>query len=260
MRARRRAGGKEGASMAAEVPITSAGSPRAVEAGQGIAWWTDAWALFTKSAALWIVLGLILMVVLFVLAFIPIVGGVVGALVVPVFIGSWMLAARNVEGGGALEITDLFTCFKGDKLTPLLVVGALFLAGMVVIVLVTMLLGFGAVGSLMMGGAHQNIGGMMAGLGVGMFTMLVVLVLGTLVGMALWFAPGLVVMRGVAPVEAVRLSFEASLKNVVPFLLYGLIYIVASIVASIPFGLGWLVLGPLTMLTVYVSYKDVFGV
>jgi hypothetical protein len=46
----------------------------------------------------------------------------------------------------------------------------------------------------------------------------------------------------------------------VPFLLYGLIYIVASVVASIPFMLGWLLLGPLTMLTVYVSYKDVFGV
>ena len=246
--------------MAAEVPFTSAPVPRAVEAGQGIAWWTDGWALFVKSAALWIVLGLILLVVLFVLAFIPIVGGVIASLIVPVFMGSWMLAARNVEGGGALEVTDLFTCFKGDKLTPLLVVGALFLAGMVVIVVVTTLLGFGAIGGMMMGGAHQSMGGMMAGLGVGMFTMLIVLVLGALVGMALWFAPGLVVMRGVAPVEAMRLSFDASLKNLVPFLLYGLIYIVASIVASIPFGLGWLVLGPLVMLTVYVSYKDVFGV
>jgi uncharacterized membrane protein len=93
-----------------------------------------------------------------------------------------------------------------------------------------------------------------------MFAMLIALVLGALVGMALWFAPGLVVFRGVAPVDAMRLSFDASLKNLVPFLLYGLIYIVASIVASIPFGLGWLVLGPLAMLTVYLSYKDVFGI
>jgi uncharacterized membrane protein len=246
--------------MAAEIPITSAAQPRAVDAGRGIVWWTDAWALFVKSPALWLVLGLILLVVLLVLAFIPIVGGVLSSLIVPVFMGGWMLAARNVEGGGALEVSDLFSCFKGDKLSPLLVLGALFLAGMVVIVLVTMVLGFGAVGGMMMGGAHQSMGSMMAGLGVGLFTMLIVLVLGTLVGMALWFAPGLVVMRRVAPVEAMRLSFAASVKNLVPFLLYGLIYIVASIVASIPLGLGWLLLGPLTMLTVYVSYKDVFGV
>ena len=55
------------------------------------------------------------------------------------------------------------------------------------------------------------------------------------------------------------LSFAASTKNIGPFLLWGLIYIIASIVASIPFALGWLVLGPVLMLTMYVSYKDVFG-
>jgi len=30
-------------------------------------------------------------------------------------------------------------------------------------------------------------------------------------------------------------------------------------VASIPFGLGWIVLGPVLLLTTYTSYKDVFG-
>jgi len=54
------------------------------------------------------------------------------------------------------------------------------------------------------------------------------------------------------------LSIAATLKNVVPFLVFGVIYIVASIVASIPFGLGWIVLLPLSLLTAYVSYRDVF--
>jgi hypothetical protein len=45
----------------------------------------------------------------------------------------------------------------------------------------------------------------------------------------------------------------------VPFLLYGVIYIIAAIVASIPFGLGWIVLVSVLLLTVYVSYKRVFG-
>jgi uncharacterized membrane protein len=56
-----------------------------------------------------------------------------------------------------------------------------------------------------------------------------------------------------------KASLAACLKNVVPFLVYGVLYIVAAIVASIPFGLGWIVLVPVLMLTVYVSYKDVFG-
>ena len=67
------------------------------------------------------------------------------------------------------------------------------------------------------------------------------------------------VVRGPKPLEALRSSFATSLKNVVPVLLWGLIYIVASIVASIPFGLCWIVLIRVTMVTAYVSYRDVFG-
>ena len=42
--------------------------PRTVDGGHGVTWWTDAWALFTKNAAIWIVLGLILLIILIVLA------------------------------------------------------------------------------------------------------------------------------------------------------------------------------------------------
>jgi uncharacterized membrane protein len=67
------------------------------------------------------------------------------------------------------------------------------------------------------------------------------------------------VFRNVAPVDAVMTSLRAVIKNVLPFLVYGVIQIVLAIVASIPFGLGWLVLLPVMLLTAYVSYRDVFG-
>jgi uncharacterized membrane protein len=41
--------------------------------------------------------------------------------------------------------------------------------------------------------------------------------------------------------------------------LYGVLYLVAAMLASIPMGLGWIVLFPLVMLSMYVSYLDVFG-
>jgi len=44
----------------------------------------------------------------------------------------------------------------------------------------------------------------------------------------------------------------------VPFVLYGLVGLVLGIVASIPFGLGWLVLGPVAIASVYVGYRDIF--
>jgi len=233
--------------------------PRAVDGGRGVAWWTDAWALFMKNAVIWVVLGLVLILILFVLAIIPLVGQLASALLMPVFGGSWMMAAKKLEDGGTLEVGDLFSAFKSDRMTPLMVVGALFLVAMVIIVGIMGVLGFGGAVGMMAGGMMGSSKGFAAGMGVSLFAMLVGLVLFMLVTMALWFAPPLVALRGVAPMDAMRLSFAASMKNVVPFLLWGIIYIIASIIASIPFGLGWLVLAPVLLLTVYTSYKDVFG-
>jgi hypothetical protein len=232
--------------------------PRRVDAGRGVSWWTEAWPLFTRSAGIWIVMTLILIVVFVVLGFIPMLGGLAISLLLPVFIGSWMLAAHKVDAGGTVEVGDLFSGFR-DKLSALLVLGTLTLAASLVIALVAVVLGAGAMVGMMAGGAYHSGGGMMAGLGVGMLGLLAALALSLVVAMAIWFAPALVVLRNVAPVEAMKASFAACLKNTVPLLVYGVLYLVAAVVASVPFGLGWIVLMPLLMLTLYVSFKDIFG-
>ncbi|MCW5636561.1 MAG: hypothetical protein KIT17_24730 [Rubrivivax sp.] len=234
-------------------------SPRAVEGGNGVAWWSEAWALFMRTPLLWIVLAILLFIIMVVLGFIPLVGALAAVLLLPVFVGGWMLAARKVEQGGALEVGDLFTCFQGERLTPLLVVGALLLAGTVVIGLVVGALGLGAVFGGVVGAVNHSSGGVLAALGASLFAGLVAVVLGLLLTMVSWFAPGLVVFRAVPPVEALKISFAACLKNIVPFLVWGVIYLIAAFVASIPLGLGWILLGPLTILAAYASYKDVFG-
>src|SRR5437016_2191581 len=94
---------------------------RTVEAGHGLAWWTGAWTLFMKNAGMWIVFGVVLFVIFAVLGFIPFLGVLATSLLLPVFMGSWVLAARKVESGVTLECADLFAGFK-DKLTPLLVI------------------------------------------------------------------------------------------------------------------------------------------
>jgi uncharacterized membrane protein len=77
--------------------------------------------------------------------------------------------------------------------------------------------------------------------------------------MALWFAPALVALRGVAPVAAIKQSFTGCLRNLIPFLIYGLVMFVLSILATIPLALGWLVLGPVFVASVYVAYRDIYG-
>jgi len=236
----------------------AAGEPRTVDSGRGVNWWTDSWALFMKNPGMWIVLGLVVIVIGVVLNFVPMIGGLAFALVMPAFIGSWMLAARKLESGGTLEVGDLFLGFK-DQLTPLLVLGALSLAATAVVFVIMGVLGFGAVMGMGVGAGMNSGVGVLAAMGAGMLSVLVGLALFVPITMAFWFAPALVVFDGVAPVEAVKASFAACLRNIMPFLVYGVLGLVASVIASIPFGLGWIVLLPLMGLTVYLSYRDIYG-
>jgi uncharacterized membrane protein len=236
---------------------TAAPQPQAVDAGRALAWWTEAWQLFTRAALMWIVLLLALMVICVVVGLIPVIGGLAVSFATPVFGGSLMLAARKVDRGGELEIGDLFTGFR-DRLAPLLVLGALLLAVSVGVGVIAMVFGLGTVFGVMAGGMAERPGAVLAALGAGMMALLVVLALLVPVAMAFWFAPALVALRDMAPVEALKSSFSACLRNVVPMLVYGVLYIVAAAVASIPFGLGWIVLLPLLVLTIYTSYRDIY--
>lgn len=241
-----------------ETTTMGAPQPRTVEAGRGVNWWTDGVALFMKNPGLWVVLGLVLIVILTLLNFVPVLGGAAVALLAPVFGGSWMLAVRKQEGGGTLELGDLFLGFK-DTLNPLLVLGALSLAASAVLFVLLWVFGIGAFMGMGMGAMHRSGLGVLAAAGAGMFAVLLSLALLVPITMAFWFAPALVVFDGVAPVEALKSSFAACLRNLLPFLVYGALGLVAAIVASIPAGLGWLLLLPLTGHSVYLSYRDVYA-
>jgi uncharacterized membrane protein len=87
---------------------------------------------------------------------------------------------------------------------------------------------------------------------------LIMLALALPLYMAVWFAPALVVFHSLGAIDAMKASFFGCLKNIVPFLIYGIVGLLLGIVASIPFGLGWLVLGPVTIASAYVGYRDIY--
>ena len=61
-------------------------------------------------------------------------------------------------------------------------------------------------------------------------------------------------------IDASTLTFGAGcLKNFVPFLLYGVVLLVLCFVAAIPLGLGFLVLGPVAIASIYAGYRDIFA-
>lgn len=227
---------------------------RAVDGGRGLEWLKEGWQLFMRNPGIWIAIAIIMLVISVALNIIPLIGGLIAALIYPVFTAGLLLGCKSLSENGELRIDHLFAGFK-EKTGNLMVIGALFLVGSAAIMLIVMMfVGGGAMTGAMMGDG--------AGLGMAMgaflISGLVGLALTVPVAMAIWFAPALVVFRDVAPVDAMKASFGACLKNMVPFLVYGVVLFVLMIIAMIPFMLGFLVLIPVTMGSVYSAYVDIF--
>ena len=228
---------------------------RAVDAGRGWTWIADGFGLFKKAPGMWIALVMVLFVILLVLAFIPLLGAVATFLLMPLFLGGLMLGCRALQGGGELEVGHLFAGFK-EHTGNLIVLGALAIGGWVIVMLpMIAIVGAGAIFGMMRGDAA----GVAAMGGSMVLAWLVAMALSIPIYMALWFAPALVVLRGLAPVAAVKESFFGCLKNIVPFLIYGIVMLVLGILAAIPLALGWLVLGPVAVASIYVAYRDIYG-
>ncbi len=237
--------------------------PRAVDAGRGASWWSEAWRLFTPAVGVWLLIALILIVLNVVGAIIPVVGSLAMQILMPVFAGGLMLGCRAVDRGNPLTVPHLFAGFS-QRTGPLLVLGLIYTGLAILITLVVagmMVAVFGvAILGMLTGAADPSQTGVALGsvvvavlLGLLFFLLLLLPLI-----MAIWFAPALVMLGGHAPGAALKTSFLGCLRNSVPFLVYAVIGVVLAVIATIPFGLGWFVLGPVTLATVYTSYCDIF--
>ena len=227
-----------------------------VDAGRGWAWIAEGFELFKKAPGTWILILIVFFVCAVVIHIVPIIGSLAGALLTQVFVGGMMIGCRALANGEPLELGHLFAGFKRNT-GDLVVLGVLALVGWIVCLIPGIaIVGGGAFMSMITGGSPAALFGTM-GLSV-LLAMLVVLVVAVPLYMALWFAPALVALDGLKPVEAMKASFMGCLKNIVPFFIYGIIMLVLCIVASIPMFLGFLVLGPVAVASMYAGYHDIF--
>jgi uncharacterized membrane protein len=238
------------------VEIGGLTEPQSVPAGRGVGWITDGFGLFKMAPGIWIANIVIFFVIVMVLSFIPIVSLVLN-LFMPVFTAGFMLGCRDLDEGNDLQISHLFAGFQ-NRTGALVAVGALYL----VMIIIVMGVAFG--GMFMAGGGTAMMENPEAMQNGAMPTaMLLAVLIGTAlmipVVMAYWFAPALIVFNEeLGVIEAMKMSFMGCLKNIIPFLLYGIVAMVLAVVASIPLMLGWLVLGPMLIGSMYVAYKEIF--
>lgn len=241
---------------------------RVVAAGRGWQWLVDGYTLFRKSPANWMALTFLLGAIWLGSLFVPVIGTLLFNLFSPLLFAGLMIGCRELDEGRPLEVRHLFAAFK-EHAGPLVTVGGVYLVGTILVIGSVLIIAGGSMLPALLSKPGADIETVRAA----MRSLSLALAVGAAVYlpviMLIWFAPLLVVFGGMAPVPAMKLSFDACLRNTLPFLVYGLAIIGLWLVLSLPaaFGplgsllvIGLLVLSiPVLICSVYTSYRDVFA-
>jgi len=240
-------------------------SIRHVDAGRGMQWWSDGWRLFAASPGAWIAIVVVWLLINVALTQAGWIGNIASMILTPILAAGVLLGAHAQDHGEPLKFEQLFAGFGGSRFQPLLMLGlfnlaltlvvAAIVAGAIVAVVGTAgLMQFFATDMLDLASTD------LTAIALVVLALSPILLIGfALIGMAFWFAPGLVAVNGIAPQAALWLSFRANLTNIGAMLIYGMLLIVFALLASIPLGLGWFVLGPMMAGSWYATWRDVFG-
>ena len=231
---------------------------KALRASAAFSWIGEGWALFRKAALMWVVLTVLILVAAVVVSFVPFIGTVVWQVLTALIAGGLVLGCWSLEQDGDLELDHLFAGFKRN-FRGLALVGVAYLVGMVIVLAVfSIFVGLSVLPALMLGDSQAAVAAFATMSGGLLIGTLLVTVLSLALGAAMWFAPALVIMHDVAPLDAMKASFFAVLRNIVPALIFAVVMFVLAIIASIPFGLGMFVWVPVLITASYRAYRQIF--
>ena len=227
-----------------------------VPAGHGWTWIAGGWELFKRQPGIWVAIAIIAIVIAIAFYFMHAFGNILGILLTPVFTAGVVIGAKALDEGRKLEIAHLFAGFT-NRFGALIAVGAIYLALLLAIVVVSALVTGVSVWVMLSASPDLTSATLSAMLSI-LLAWLIALGLMVPVVMAVWFAPPLLVFNELGAFDALKASFLGCLKNIGPFLIYGLILFCLAFLATIPVLLGWLVLGPVIGASIYTSYRDIY--
>ena len=244
------------ANLYEEVEEGELSGPNSVPFSHGWRWIAQGFGHFKQNPWSWILAIIVWIIIAVALNFVPIIGGIALTLISAIFTAGFMLGCKAQDEGEDFTINHLFSGFKQNT-GQLLLIGVLYLVGTIVVVLgISMLVG-GAAFMLMAGGdpAMMDESAMAAGM---LLPMLIAMLFFIPLIMAYWFAPALVVLNGFSAITAMKMSFMGCLKNILPFLLYGIVAMVFFVIGALPVGLGLLVVMPMLTASLYTGYRDIY--
>jgi uncharacterized membrane protein len=223
-------------------------------ASRGVAWLGEAFGLFRGAALTWIGLCAGWIVITFGLMVVPLIGMVASNFLQPVFFASFAICAYKQSAGERIRMNDLFTGFR-HNVRALINLGALLLIAQLAILVIMALLGLPTASS----GDHETTIAEYVELLKGKEWILAVgFLLTVLVKGALWFAPPLIAFHGMNTTQAMRWSLYAAISNIGAMMVYGTVLLGIFMIALIPWAIGLVFVIPLTAISTYIGYREVF--
>lgn len=216
--------------------------PRPVPVAHGWRWIVEAVALFRRQPITWNFMFLLLIAIEVILFNVQILQ-LFYSLIDAILTAGVLVAAASLRSGQRANIGQLFACFVADRrLMRLIVLRLLIMAGMTVIIIIAGTLSWSTFGEdrvkhwmgtlSSLDPAHLNPAQLDTELLS--FLALVISALAVPLMMAAFFAPARVVLDDRPVVAALRESFRACLRNLGPFLLYGLAFAGLLLLALVP--------------------------
>jgi len=243
---------------------------------RGGMWLREAFAMFSRARAPWLLLLMTYYIVMGVVDLVPLIGQIAVPVLKPVFAVGFLAAAWGQERGKRPHLKQLFQGFTAN-LSALVPLGIVLLVGATASIFATALVDGGMLLDVLSGKVTPDedtlaSGRLQAAMLVGVACALPVL-------LALWYAPALVVFHGCNAWRALGLSLRASLLNWKPLAIYGLLVIfyaavvpglaMAMIGLALPnrvaFAVALMLMMPYFLFLIatlhisdYVSYRDIF--
>lgn len=228
-----------------------------VNAKQGLQWILSGFYLFRKAPLAWMILCFTLLLIGRLMSLVPMLGMFIFVLISPAFQAGLMHGCKAQEQGKPLEMGHLFSAFRTNA-APLITIGGVSLIGQILILGLAMLIGGSQMTDMMLYGKRVDESELMGVMSSFLTSSLIMLALSIPLMMATWFAPLLIVFHNLPPVAAMKRSFFACLRNLIPFQVYGITLIILTIICLMPYGVGLVILIPMLFTSIYVSYKDIF--
>lgn len=236
---------------------------RRMNAARGWTWIRQGFQLIMRNPLMSISFALLGALGLFIALRIPPIGPLLAVALIPVLMAGYTRVCRALEEDEEVELLHLFEGFR-KQARRLFALGGIAVLGLLLTSIVMVIIGGKELTTLLedirVASDTQVMMSAMQAAGSGVtFTLLLGFALVCALMLALQYAPMLVFFNEMKPVAAMRASLAGSLRNIIPYTIYNVILQVIAVILSIlPYNIGLIVLLPLGLTSLYVSYRNIF--